>query len=264
MKSLHTRIAGLTLATILAVNATYANAADIYRGEPRSFKDAPVFEPPATGWSGFYMGANGGYAWSNSGNSVPYNDAGAGFIGGTDQSARARPEGGFGGGQIGYNFQSGSFVFGVESDFQGGDIGDRVASTTVNGLDARSRERVDWFGTTRGRLGYAVDRTLFYFTGGFAYGDVRQSASVTDGFDGVRVKSHDVQTGYVLGGGIEYKITPSWSLKGEYQYINLGNDNLTGIDSTGAAVRTNDLDTNLHTARVGLNYHFGGGYQPLK
>ncbi len=264
MKSLHTRIAGLTLATIFALNAKTANAADIYRPEPRSYKDTPVYAPPANSWTGFYIGANGGYAWNNSGNSINYNDGGAGFIGGADQSARALPQGGFGGGQIGYNLQSGSFVFGVEADFQGSSIGDRVGSTTLNGLDATSRERLDWFGTARGRLGFAVDRTLFYFTGGLAYGDLRQSASVTDGVDAVRVRNNDIQTGYMLGGGIEYKFSTNWSLKGEYQYINLGNSSLTGTDTTGAAVRTNDLDTNFHTARVGLNYHLGGGYEPLK
>jgi outer membrane immunogenic protein len=263
MKSLHTIIAGLTLAPIFAITAPAANAADIYRAPPQSYKDAPVFEPPANSWAGFYIGVNGGYAWNNSGNSVNYNDGGAGFIGGADRSARAQSEGGFGGGQIGYNIQRGSLVIGFEADFQGGDISGTAASTTATGLDARSRERADWFGTARGRLGYAMDSTLIYFTGGFAYADLHQSAIVTDGFDAVRVRKNDLQTGYVLGGGIEYKLTPSWSLKGEYQYINLGNDNLAGVDTTGAAVRTNGLDTSFHTARIGLNYRFGG-YDSLK
>ena len=73
--------------------------------------------------------------------------------------------------------------------------------------------------------------------------------------------SSTTQTGYAVGGGIEYKFTPAWSLKAEYQYINLGSETLT--DNLGNA--TNPLDTNFQTARVGLNYRFGGGgYEPLK
>ncbi|MGA7323538.1 MAG: outer membrane beta-barrel protein, partial [Rhodomicrobium sp.] len=63
------------------------------------------------------------------------------------------------------------------------------------------------------------------------------------------------------GGGIEYKINPAWSLKGEYQYVDFGTAKLTDAAN---AVTTNSLDTNFHTVRVGVNYHFGGGYEPLK
>ncbi len=66
--------------------------------------------------------------------------------------------------------------------------------------------------------------------------------------------SNTTQTGYAVGGGVEYKFNPAWSVKAEYQYIDLGSEKLT--DSLGNA--TNPLDTNFQTARVGLNYRFGG------
>jgi outer membrane immunogenic protein len=258
--------AGVLLLTALAITPmTAAKAADLYKAPAPavSYKDAPVYVPPNT-WAGFYVGINGGYAWNASGNTVSYNDGGAGFIGGADQSTRSQPSGGFGGGQIGYNFQSGSLVYGLETDFQGGDINSRVAGATANGNPFNERERVDWFGTVRGRIGYAFGSTLFYGTGGFAYGDVRERSFVTNGVDSVAAKNSDTQTGYVVGGGVEYKINPAWSLKAEYQYIDLGSAKMTGIDTTGAAVTTNNLDTNFHTVRLGLNYRIGGSYEPLK
>ncbi len=255
---------GLLLSTI-ALAPVAADAADLYRSAP----PPPSYAPPVAyvdsySWAGFYAGINGGYGWSNGGNAIGYNGTG-GFIGGTDQSSRAQPQGGFGGGQIGYNFQSGSFVYGVETDFQGGSLSDSIAGSTANGSDFSSRESVDWFGTARGRLGYAFGRTLIYGTGGFAYGNVRQSALVTGTADSAYLRNNDTQTGYTVGGGIEYKFTPSWSLKGEYQYIDIGNEKLSGIDNgTGTAVTSGGLDTSFSTVKIGLNYRFGGGGEPLK
>lgn len=236
-----------------------ANAADLYRTPPPSPNYSAPVAVPSDSWAGFYVGLNGGYGWSSTGSVIDYN---GGFLG-SDSSGRALPNGGFGGAQVGYNFQSGRFVYGIEADFQGGDLSDRIAGTTAAGNAFSDRERVDWFGTARGRLGYSFGRTLFYATGGFAYGDVRQRALVT-GVDTVSLGGNNVQTGFTVGGGLEYKISPNWSLKAEYQYIDLGSEKLNGFDSTGAAIGTNNIDTNFHTVRVGVNYRFGGGYEPLK
>ncbi|MGO9984371.1 MAG: outer membrane protein [Rhodomicrobium sp.] len=265
MTRLHYKLASLSLLSTIAL-APALNAADLYRTPPPASYAPPAAYVDTYSWAGFYAGVNGGYGWSNGGNALGYNDGGAGFIGGTDQSARAQPQGGFGGGQIGYNFQRGSIVYGFETDFQGGDMSDRVSGVTANGNGFTSRESADWFGTVRGRLGYAFGRTLFYGTGGFAYGDVRQNAFVTDSTapESVSLRNSGVQTGYTVGGGIEYKITPSWSLKGEYQYIDFGSEKLNGIDTTGAAVTANGADTSFSTVKLGLNYRFGGAAEPLK
>jgi outer membrane immunogenic protein len=241
------KLAGVVLLSATAAPMA-ANAADLYHTPPPPPASyVPPVVTPNT-WAGFYVGINGGYGWGDGGNAINYN--------GLDQSTRAQPQGGFGGGQAGYNFQSGSFVYGVETDFQGAGLSDRTGGTTVGGNPFASSEHVDWFGTVRGRIGFAYDRALIYGTGGFAYGDVSQRANLNGDLFG----NGGTQTGYAVGGGVEYKLTPSWSLKAEYQYIDFGSEKLT--DSAGAA--TNELDTSFHTARLGLNYRFGGGYEPLK
>jgi outer membrane immunogenic protein len=256
MPRLHHKLACLTITMSVPFALFAANAADLYKQPSPAYAAAPTPYVAPNTWAGFYAGINGGYGWSAGDNTIAY----SGGLAGGDFSSRAQPQGGFGGGQIGYNFQSGSFVYGLETDFQGSGIGDRVTGTSANGNTFSSREDVDWFGTVRGRIGFSTGNTLFYGTGGFAYGDVRERA-----FDNSAVLgSNATQTGWVVGGGIEYKISPAWSLKGEYQYIDFGSEKLTGVDGLGSAVSTNSLDTSMHTVRLGLNYRFGGGYEPLK
>ncbi len=117
-------------------------------------------------------------------------------------------------------------VLGVEADFQGADITDSVTVGTNPNVTVKSS--LDWFGTVRGRIGYAFDRTLVYGTGGFAYGDIKDelSAAVTirDHTYAGSVSDQTTSTGYVVGGGVEHKFSPSWSVKAEYQYINLGQE----------------------------------------
>jgi outer membrane immunogenic protein len=238
MSRLHRNLTGLSFMSAIALMPLAANAADLYRNPPPPAR----YVPPAAYvdqniWQGFYAGLNGGYGWSGNGG--------------------AQPQGGFGGGQIGYNFQGGPLVFGLETDFQGGDLSGGITGTTAGGNAFSGNESVDWFGTARGRLGLAFGHALFYGTGGFAYGDVRQSAV----YDGVSLGASGTRTGWVAGGGIEYKVNPAWSLKGEYQYIDLGSEKLTDAANS---LTTNSLDTSFQTVRLGLNYRFGGSSDPLK
>ncbi|MGA7326699.1 MAG: outer membrane beta-barrel protein [Rhodomicrobium sp.] len=207
-------------------------------------------------------------------------------------------DGGFGGVQIGYNWQwGGSFkdvpsnwLFGIEADIQGAGIkGSTATSFSADSDDsnaASASSRLDWFGTLRGRLGYTASNALLYGTGGLAFGGVKNTLKVSgaDGSDCVvglnsaacsassTVNSETTKTGYVLGGGIEYLFSPRWSVKAEYQYINLGT-----VTQTASAIYTDTSDLNLpegtsgahrvseqfNTVRIGLNYHVGG-YEPLK
>ena len=263
MTRLHAKLR-LSFLAVSVIAPLAANAADLYRAPPAASSAPPAAYVDMNSWAGFYAGINGGYSWNSGGNSFGYNDGGTGYIGGTDQSAAPQAQGGFGGGQIGYNFQSGSFVFGVETDFQGGKVSDRVSGLTVNGNDFASRESIDWFGTVRGRIGYAFGRVLVYGTGGVAYGDVREGTFVSSGINSVAFGNNSTQIGWVAGGGVEFKITPSWSIKGEYQYIDLGSQTLNGIDTTGASVTATGPETSFSTVRLGLNYRFGGGREPLK
>jgi outer membrane immunogenic protein len=161
----------------------------------------------------------------------------------------SNPRGWFGGGQIGYNLQGlihPNLVLGIEADFQGASLSD--SNTGPAGF---GNARLSSFGTVRGRAGYAFDRLLPYFTGGFAWGHLHEEiCCLLRTFDGnVR--------GYALGGGVEYKFMPAWSVKFEYQYLNFGHNDatLTGVSvcTLGTVICRQDA---FHTIRIGLNYHF--------
>jgi outer membrane immunogenic protein len=233
----------LTLTAALAAVSAPALAADMYRAPaPASYKDLPYV---SMDWSGFYAGVNGGYSFDSQNHPL------------------IKDEGGFGGGQIGYNWQgalgSRSLVLGIEADFQGAGIDHSTAITFSGSGDAGTHRRaIDEFGTVRGRLGYAMGPALVYFTGGFAYGN--KTNEFTDNVTGAVFKDDGWKAGYVLGGGAEYKVSPSWSVKAEYQFIGLGHND--AADAAGNTVRT--VDTELSTVRAGVNYHFGSSYAPLK
>lgn len=208
-------LSGIFAATLTSVVAlASANAADMYSGGG-GYKDGPAYV--GVNWSGLYVGVNAGYGWSAN---TDYLD----------------PTGAFGGGQIGYNIQRGNIVFGLETDFQGSGISDGGSS-------------LDWFGSLRGRLGYAFDRALVYGTAGFGYGQVSNF-----GFS-------ETQTGWVVGAGVEYKLTPVWSAKAEYQYFDLDAPYASPVGPLGYGAGDR---TQFSTIRVGVNYFVGGAYDPLK
>ena len=240
-------ILGVALTSALSLAVSTAHAGDFYPG--LGYKDGPYV--PIAAWTGFYAGLNGGYAfdaWSSHGGVLD--------------------NGGFGGGQIGYNWQgafglSRMLVLGAEADFQGTDIDNTGHGTltypATHTVDADLHKRsIEDFGTIRGRAGYAWERTLFFVTGGFAYGAERNN--IDNLVTGNVYKSDSMQTGYVLGGGFEYKIAPAWSLKAEYQYIDLAADRPVG--SLGGSVTTRD--TELNTFRGGVNFHFNSPLESLK
>jgi outer membrane immunogenic protein len=244
---------GLILSGALAVGP--AIAADIDR--PAGPLKAVPYVSTAD-WNGFYFGANAGFGWSASNTPIIYNATAGGS--GMDNFPAFQPKGGFGGGQIGYNWRRRHFVFGAEADFQGSGISDNFSGLSASGSrQIASRDNLDWFGTARGRAGYAFDN-LVYFTGDLAYGQINQRVDIIPfpGTSGAFVQRDDVRTGFVVGGGIEYALNSAWSVKGEYQFIDLGSQNLTGFNTTTFLSRfTNDLDNNFHTLRIGVNYRFG-------
>jgi outer membrane immunogenic protein len=231
--------------------------------------------PPFT-WTGFYAGLNLGYGWNDDDKTIILRNGGAFTPCSSVTSSCATsifPQGWFGGGQFGYNWQSGPWVIGVETDIQGADIDSDVHHRAiflpmVTGTDFINAHRdIDFFGTVRGRVGYAFDRALIYATGGFAYGGVTDKLVVFNSTGGTTVLSRDdTQTGYTVGAGIEFAFASSWSAKFEYQYIDLGDERL--IDRTHlTALNTTRFGDHADTFRVGLNYRFGDrGYYatPMK
>jgi outer membrane immunogenic protein len=258
------------VAGLVAVTGTAS--ADRY--ERRGVAAAPC----CFSWTGFYYGINAGYGFSADDDGVSWRETlntGVGIqnffgpvnVGSLDVS------GAFGGGQVGYNYQVGSVVFGVEADFQGADISDDVARTVdyFGGPDrARfvAENKVGWFGTLRPRLGYAWGNSMAYVTGGVAWGGIKHSmawAQLTNG--NVTFKANDQTSksdiGYVLGAGFEHAFSCCWSLKLEYQYLNFGSEHYVAPElfgptgpggvATAFAIQS-DSHTDFHTVRVGLNW----------
>jgi outer membrane immunogenic protein len=233
-------------------------AAAAFCGAPAFAADrpAPVYKaapaPAVFNWTGFYAGIDGGYGWSPHSDQLQDFNVGGLFPG-------LSPKGGFGGGQAGFNWQpSGTpWVLGVETDIQGSGIGKKQTFTPGSaGATGTYTSDLDWFGTVRGRIGYAIDRSLIYFTGGFAYGRVVNDVLYSTG---THYRVSQTATGSVLGGGWEYMLSSAWSVKAEYQYINLGRHDpvtATGI-SYSSFPGTKVEDSTFHTVRVGLNYKFG-------
>ena len=159
-----------------------ASAADM------AVKARPAVPPPAPiySWTGWYAGVNGGWAFdtTSTGSLVAFTPpfAGAVTAGGTPSFLGAKHEGGFGGGQVGYNWQMSNWLLGVEADIQGADIG-RTSTVIFPGGGgivpsvSTGRDHIDWFGTLRGRAGFTAGPALFYATGGLAYGGVRTSVT---------------------------------------------------------------------------------------
>jgi len=221
-----------------------ALAADLgpYNPPPRY---EPVYEPAREGaynWQGLYLGVNAGYGWGN--------DNAASFSAAGGSSGAINPSGWFGGGQVGYNAQFSSLVLGLEADLQGADISD-TTGLAGGAAFTQATTDIEWFSTVRGRIGYAAGPALLYFTGGWAFADVNASVTSTNGVGStVSMSSDDIQSGYTLGGGIEWAFAPNWSLKSEYLYVDLGKE------TWSSPAGTYSTDTDFHTARVGLNYRF--------
>ena len=222
---------------------------------------------PAADWTGFYAGLNIGYGWGGHAMKVsgdPQTEA-AIALGILPSALADDPSGVVGGAQAGYSHQIRWLVLGVEADFQGTDISARQSvSPSVPPFftfTTAGEQRLGFLGTLRGRIGIAPWGGLqFYGTGGLAYGDVRLSASSTNpgciGFCGSGSQS-DVETGWTVGGGAEYRFATRWSVKAEYLHYDLGTKSLEIRDSRfpGVVPRFRaDFDGNV--TRVGVNYRF--------
>lgn len=202
-------IRAICCAVALTGIATSASAADLRRGQPYT-----VNQPlNAYSWAGPYIGGNIGYNFGDVNNTA------------------ASPSGFSGGVQAGYNFQSGPWVFGIEGDIQANAADDRFAVWKFSN---------PWFGTLRGRGGYAVNNVLFYGTAGLAFGSLRAE---TIGFSETKTS-----VGWTIGAGAEFGITQNWTAKIEYLYMDLSDNRFI---TTGS---THGYQSSL--VRVGVNYRF--------
>jgi outer membrane immunogenic protein len=269
-------MAGVVMA--IGLSAGMAEAADL----SRPYVKAPALAP-ATNWSGFYAGIHGGYGWSDPGASFDPGALATGSVPGYTLTGSTgpftlgvNPQGGFGGAQIGYNWQSTVYVYGIEADISGSGIRDQASRAfavtgTIGGDNANFTgvfnltQKVDVFGTVRGRLGYAANTFLIYGTGGLAWGHVRSEISTSNlvplvlaNFNGFfpnltrSSASSDYRAGFAVGGGGEWAFLPRWTVKAEYLYIDLGKGPslaFPGASFTDTAMR-------MHTVKGGINYRF--------
>ena len=161
------------------------------------------------------------------------------------------------GGQLGYNWQFGNWVFGLETDIQFS-AQDNDSTFVVAGTTFADKQELEWFGTFRGRIGWSVwDRWLPYFTGGLAYGGRKASGAVTGTLAGP-YSADDTVTGWVVGVGVDYAITPAWTARLEYLHVSLDSFTPTYVFGGGTAtVSYGRLDNDI--VRGALSYRFMTG-----
>lgn len=266
----------VAIGVVAQITSLPACAADL--APAPSYAKAPLVAP-AYSWTGFYVGGNFGGAWGKSDyNFLP--TAGP-LTGGwdaqnvaqlsSDGATRLGMNNVSGGGQAGYNWQIDQLLFGLEADIQY--VGLRKTNTfTQNGIIPglntpyvfTENSQSDWLATVRGRIGFTVDRVLFYGTGGLAIADSRSSDTLAfptlapaATFTGIGSRSN-TQPGWTAGGGVEWAFAPNWSVKGEYLFAQFGGSTtaMTAINTTFLQSYSDRLS--LSVARVGVNYHFGG------
>ncbi|MCW5689680.1 MAG: porin family protein [Pseudolabrys sp.] len=194
-------------------------------------------------WTGVYAGVNAGYAFGDADSTLvlpaasnPFSSKYDGFIGGA---------------QLGYNWQVGSAVFGVEAEINYADVSGSklIPSTTVT-----TTNTLEWFGAGRGRIGYAFERVMPYVAGGFAFG--KNKLEVNDVANNVKVSDTATHVGWTLGGGVEVAGRDRWSARIEYIYVDLRNKDSYLADVIGGLGSYMDADLKFGLVRAGVNYRF--------
>lgn len=234
---------------------------------------------PSSSWTGFYVGA---YAGGNFGRATANTSTvftPTGYFAttsvpaiGTSGRQKLSPNGFTGGGTVGYNHQSGSWVLGAEADF-GALTGNKTVSTTTTypccsptTFTVTQSVKTRWLFTARPRVGYAAGNSLFYVTGGLAVTDIKYRALFTDTFATAAESGGESKNkaGWTAGGGIEYKMNSAWSVKGEYLFAQFGRVTSTSSNLTAftppiafpSNTFTHSIYLTEHMVRFGVNYRF--------
>ena len=267
---------GVAIAALTAAGAVAAQAADL---PTRKEAPAPVFVPPPFTWTGFYIGLNAGGIFSSGSKNatliVPDSELWLSnyFPGGLGSGKT----GFIGGGQAGYNWQTGAFVLGVVTDFDGTSLSSSrnfssapfTGAGFLNGdtLNVNSKASLDWLGTTRAKLGFVAtpdNRLMVYATGGVAYGGGSSHFNVYDSVTNSYWSGSPSSTrvGWTVGAGVEYAFTNNWTIGGEYLYANLGSRSVTTVANAAAATffpnvyATAKFSYNASIFRALVNYKF--------
>jgi outer membrane immunogenic protein len=251
-----------SLATAAMAATALANAADL---RPTVMKAPPA--PVYYNWTGFYLGANLGGSWGRESHETFDGTAGVFEAAGTNH-----PDGVIGGGQIGYNWQFAPWfgwgtgtVLGIEADFQGSSqrstmgvafSDPRFGPVSFAGSD---EDKLEWFGTVRGRAGIAFDRVLWYTTGGWAYGERKIDGPLTSSnaagvIASTAFSNSNSMDGWTVGGGVEWAFWGNWTAKFEYLYIDFSSPHDVAIPGGPFVITSGHFIDNI--ARAGVNYKF--------
>jgi outer membrane immunogenic protein len=268
-----TQIWKLAIACAFAATAIPALAADLPAPAPL-YKAASV-AAPSYSWTGFYLGLNAGYGWGDRNfqlfNGDPAFYAPALAAGPIPATLAPNPQGFIGGGQAGYNIQSGLVVYGIEADIQYSNVKGTAATATsiipFPNILTTAQQKLDWLGTLRGRLGVSNSDFLLYATGGLAYGHASASSStLVTGPPGNSCANNlycsvgavsTTKAGWTAGMGAEYAFAQPWTVKLEYLYYSLGS---ATYNEPSSSVPTTGMQATAHFSgnliRAGVNYKF--------
>jgi outer membrane immunogenic protein len=240
----------LLLSSVLAAAfvAGPAVAADMPGRYPAPPRAAPVYETPFYNWTGFYIGANGGGAWGEK--CWSFVGTVAVPIAPVNEGCHD-PSGGVFGGQVGFNWQAGSWVFGLEAQGDWASLSGDAVSLAFPTLTNRSR--VDALGLFTGRVGFAWSNVLAYAKGGGALARDRYDV-LTTATRATVVTADETRGGWTVGAGVEFGFAPNWSAGVEYNYIGLSEQRITFVPGTSV----DNIDQNIHMFTGRINYRFGG------
>ncbi len=217
-------LALLAVTGTIALGLQSASAADL--GTPyKALPPVPMFS-----WTGWYLGVNGGGAWGQTDHSVTASALGLPAA----TTGNFPVAGGVAGGTLGYNYQIGQWVLGLETDLDWANIeGTNSTPVTIGGVagNVAVTSRLQWLDTTRARLGWAFGHVLLYGTGGAAFGGLTATTAATGAAASATLADTQTRFGYTAGAGVEYAFTDNFTVKVEYLYVNLGSQNQELVDN---------------------------------
>jgi outer membrane immunogenic protein len=241
-------VAGIGLAALAAAPALAADLA------ARPYVKAPVMIPAVYDWSGFYVGINGGGASSHECltiNSV----AGTALTPATSEGCH-NATGGLVGGQFGYRWQSGGWVFGVEAQGDWADLKGSNPSLTAL-IPYTNSTKIDAIGLFTGQVGYAWNNVLWYVKGGAAVTDNKYTSAFT-ATGVVFNQTTETRWGGAVGTGIEFSFAPNWSIGVEYDHLFMGNPNVVFPSTPTSVTRSDNIRQDVDMGTIRVNYRFGG------
>jgi outer membrane immunogenic protein len=241
-------VIGAGLLSLAAITGT-ASAADL---AARPYTKAPEFVAPAYDWSGFYLGINAGGGWSHECYTIT-NVAGV-PVGPASEGCHTA-NGGMVGGQLGYRWQSGGWVFGLEGQGDWANLKGSNSSLTAI-IPYSNQTKVDAIGLITGQVGYSWTNVLWYVKGGAAVASDKYK-SYFDATGVVIYQARETRWGGAVGTGLEVGFAPNWSVAFEYDHLFLGTRNIA-FQPIAAVTRSDDIKQGIDMATVRVNYRFGG------